>query len=159
MAPAGACSNHRNPRREREGDVRCSLHLKRLGDVIRPLPGSCASCARAGGWSDKGFQCSVKEQWPPSCSPTSVSGTGGAQSLYPTTPASSVIVVSPRSLLPEWGTSHSCIGWRTEKPTDTDVNIQMQIQKQTQAPAPVSQSPEGCVSGEQREGASRGRQR
>lgn len=67
--------------------------------------------------------------------------------------------IPPRSLLPEWGTSHSCIGWRTEKPTDTDVNIQMQIQKQTQAPAPVSQSPEGCVSGEQREGASRGRQR
>lgn len=24
----------------------------------------------------------------------------------------------PRSLLPEWGTGHSYIGWRTEKPTD-----------------------------------------
>ena len=28
----------------------------------------------------------------------------------------------PRSLLPEWGTGHSCIGWRTEKPTDTNAN-------------------------------------
>lgn len=37
VAPAGACSSHRNPRREREGDVRCPLHLKRLGDVTRPL--------------------------------------------------------------------------------------------------------------------------
>lgn len=37
VAPAGACSSHRNQRREREGDVRCPLHLKRLGDVTRPL--------------------------------------------------------------------------------------------------------------------------
>lgn len=36
VAPAGACSSHKNPR-EREGDVRCPLHLKRLGDVTRSL--------------------------------------------------------------------------------------------------------------------------
>lgn len=48
VAPAGACSSHRNPRREREGDVRCPLHLKRLGDVTRTLPESYASCGCTG---------------------------------------------------------------------------------------------------------------
>lgn len=30
VAPAGACSSHRNPRRGREGGVRGPLHLERL---------------------------------------------------------------------------------------------------------------------------------
>lgn len=38
VAPAGACSSHKNPRREREGDVRCPLHLKRLGPYGSPEP-------------------------------------------------------------------------------------------------------------------------
>lgn len=49
VAPAGACSSHRNPRREREGDVRCPFHLKRLGDVTRPLAESWDSYACASG--------------------------------------------------------------------------------------------------------------
>lgn len=37
----------------------------------------------------------------------------------------------PQEPPPRVGYSHSCIGWRAEKPTDTDVNIETQIQKQT----------------------------
>lgn len=159
VAPAGACSSHRNPRREREGDVRCPSHLKRLGDVTRTLPESCASCACAGDIREgRDVSCyPVEDQWPPSSSPTSVSGTWGSQAL----PHNSSLICDciPRSLLPEWGTGHSCIGWRTEKPADTDVNVQMQIHKQTQAPALVSQSSKGYGSGERREGTSRARQR
>lgn len=118
VAPAGACSSHRNPRREREGDVRCPLYLTRLGDVTRPLPESCGSCACARD-GQRGKECLLL--------------VGGAMVSFQLShhslrhmgilvsfPHNSSLICDciPRSLLPEWGTGHSYIGWRTEKPTD-----------------------------------------
>lgn len=135
VAPAGACSSHRNPRREREGDVRCPLHLMRLEDVSRPLPESCTSCEcmweRSEGKGQRGGK------------GVSYLETKGAMASFQLSSLSYMHVgISaslshnfslicdhiPRSILPEWGyvevqsTGHSCIGSETERPRDTNVN-------------------------------------
>lgn len=152
VAPAGACSSHRNPRREREGDVRCPLQLKRLGDVTRSLAESCDSyaCAWGRGWSERGKECLLFSEGSNGLLPAlPFSGTWVSQSLYPTTPASSV-TVSPGAY-PEWGTGHFCKAGGQRNPTDTDVNIQTTNTKaNTSTSSSKSEPRERCVWGAKR---------
>jgi len=159
VAPAGACSSHRNPRREREGDVRCPFHLKRLGVVTRPLAESWDSYACAGGEGGEGEAETGKE--------CLLLGEGAMASFQLSHPSLQHMGI-PVSLPHNSSLICDCIprslpraGYRSllhrledrEIPQTQLWTYRQQIQKRTQAPALVSQSPERCVSGEQKRGS------